>query len=239
MLLFLKQYSQYSNHSCRHMQPRLNGGMETLAKRLKYARQRAGMTQKQLADASGMGQGDVSKMENGGILRTTNIVSLARALGCDPVWLETGEGGPEGASNVEPGPKVLGKVPLISWVQAGAWAGAQDLLAPGDAEAWLAYPGNGKHGAFALRVRGDSMTAAVGSGRTYPEGSIIFVDPERRMPMNGERIIAKLSGTDEVTFKVYKNEDGRQWLQPLNPTHEPIRDEFKVLGTVFGKWEPE
>jgi len=52
----------------------------------------------------------------------------------------------------------------------------------------------------------------------------------------GDWIIAKLAGSDEVTFKIYKNEDGRQWLMPLNPQHEPIREEFKVLGTVIGMW---
>ena len=92
---------------------------------------------------------------------------------------------------------------------------------------------------FALRVRGDSMTAPHGSGKSYPEGCYIFVDPERRAPVNGDRVVACLSGSDEVTFKVYKNEDGRQWLQPLNPAHEPIRDNFHILGKVLGKWEDE
>lgn len=53
----------------------------------------------------------------------------------------------------------------------------------------------------------------------------------------GDRVVACLLDANEVTFKVYKNEDGRQWLQPLNPTHEPIREPFRVLGTVLGKWE--
>lgn len=76
-------------------------------------------------------------------------------------------------------------------------------------------------------------------GKSYPEGSIIIVEPDRRSPINGERIVAKLSGSEDVTFKVYKEEDGRRWLQPLNPSHEPIREPFKVLGTVIGKWEDE
>lgn len=140
----------------------------------------------------------------------------------------------ENVTSVE---KKFGVVPLISWVKAGDWMEAADPLQPGDAEKWLPCPVNHGSRAFALRVRGDSMTAPY--GRTYPEGCIIFVDPERRSPINGERIIAKLSGTDEVTFKVYKEEDGRLWLQPLNPSHLPIREAFKVLGTVIGKWEDE
>ncbi|MNL74401.1 LexA repressor [compost metagenome] len=83
------------------------------------------------------------------------------------------------------------------------------------------------------------MTAVHGNGRTYPAGCIIFVDPEKRTPSNGDRIIAKMEGSDEVTFKVFKNEDGRMWLLPLNPSHEPIREPFKVLGTVIGKWEDD
>lgn len=81
------------------------------------------------------------------------------------------------------------------------------------------------------------MTAPSGNARTYPEGCFIFVDPERRSPVNGDRIVACLVGSNEVTFKVFKDEDGRRWLQPLNPSHEPIREPFKVLGTVIGKWE--
>lgn len=81
------------------------------------------------------------------------------------------------------------------------------------------------------------MTAPTGNSRTYPEGCIIFVDPEKRSPLNGDRVVACLDDSNEVTFKVYKNEDGRQWLQPLNPSHEPIRDRFKIVGTVLGKWE--
>jgi SOS-response transcriptional repressor LexA len=140
-------------------------------------------------------------------------------------------------SNVVQLERNFGVVPLISWVRAGDWMEAADPLQPGEAERWLPCPVNHGDKAFALRVRGDSMTASY--GRTYPEGSIIFVDPQKRSPVNGDRIIAKLAGSDEVTFKVYKEEDGRKWLQPLNPSHQPIREPFKVLGTVIGKWEDE
>lgn len=138
-------------------------------------------------------------------------------------------------SNVEPGPDIRGKVPLVSWVQAGAWCEAETVAHPAEVERWMDCPAHHSPNTFALRVRGDSMTAPY--GRSYPEGCIIFVDAERRTPVNGDRIVACLHGAHDVTFKVYKNEDGRQWLQPLNPAHEPIREPFFVLGTVIGKWE--
>ena len=65
-------------------------------------------------------------------------------------------------------------------------------------------------------------------------------DTGRKLPAaDGERIVARLEDTGEVTCKVYKEEDGRRWLLPLNPRHEPIRTAFTVLGTVIGKWEDE
>ncbi|RZO82998.1 MAG: hypothetical protein EVA65_15765 [Oceanococcus sp.] len=126
-------------------------------------------------------------------------------------------------------------VPVISWVAAGAFDEANDPHAVGDAETWLPCPKKsfGPH-TYALRVRGDSMTSP--HGRTYPEGSTIFVDPDLRSPANGERIIAKLEGTDEVTFKAFQQDAGRVWLKPLNPQHPPIMEPFKVLGTVIGTW---
>lgn len=168
-------------------------------------------------------------------------------FGCSANWVLTGLlpksafNAASGISNVEPGPDIKGKLPLISKIQAGAWDTAFDNFSPGDADRWMACSVRHSPNSYVLRVTGDSMTATSGSGRSYPHGCYVFVDPELRNPCNGDRIIAKLAceGEDCVTFKIYKNEDGRQWLQPLNPSHEPIRDEFSVMGKVIGKWEDE
>lgn len=180
---------------------------------------------------------------------TRYLVALASAMGTSAEILSAGRYVQSNAAitakeattpshrNTEPGPDMRGKVPLISWVQAGDWCHAADPHLPGEADRWMDCPVNHSDNTFALRVRGDSMTAPHGNSRSYPEGCFIFVDPEKRTPVNGDRVVACLSGTDEVTFKVYKNEDGRQWLQPLNPSHEPIRESFHIIGTVLGKWE--
>lgn len=185
-----------------------------------------------LIKASGLSKGRISQLlDPAEPFGERAARELARKLELPERWFDLGK------ANTEAAPSIKGAVPLISWIQAGNWAEASDPFHPGDAEAWIPSlrPTSGQ--AFALRVRGDSMTAP--HGKSYPEGCIIIVEPERRSPVNGERIIAKLSGSNDVTFKVFKEEDGRRWLQPLNPSHAPIRELFKVLGTVVGKWEDE
>jgi SOS-response transcriptional repressor LexA len=193
---------------------------------------RYGGDRARLIAATGLSKGRISQLLSSDPFGERAARELERTLGLPERWLDTQE-----PNNVEPAPAVTGGVPLISWVQAGDWAEAADYFQPGEAESWIPSLKAHSSKAFALRVRGDSMTAP--HGRSYPEGSIIIVEPERRMPVNGERIVAKLANSEEVTFKVYKEEDGRRWLQPLNPSHEPIRDPFKVLGTVIGTWVDE
>lgn len=213
--------------------------METQGERLARLRAAKGLSQAKLAALVGFsGQGAIGNIERGTRGYGASIVDIARVLGTTPEYLRMEEVAVS-VANTEPGPPLRGKVPLISWVQAGAWCHATNPHLPGQADRWLDCPVSHSPSTFVLRVRGDSMTAPHGNGKSYPEGCYIFVDPERRTPVNGDRVVACLSGSDEVTFKVYKNEDGRQWLQPLNPAHEPIRDNFHIIGKVLGKWEEE
>lgn len=201
---------------------------------IREGRKRLGLSEQKFAELVGVTRGSVQQWEKEGgtAPNRSKQAMVAKALGISVAHLMSG------LSNVDAA-ETAGDVPLISWVQAGDWADAVDTFHPGEAEEWLPCVRKHSKSSFALRVRGDSMTAPHGNSRTYPEDCIIFVDPEKRMPMNGDRVIAKLSGSNEVTFKVYKHEDGRQWLMPLNPSHEPIRESFKVLGTIIGKWEDD
>lgn len=78
------------------MQQRLNGGMprelDSLAARLKLAREKRGFKQVGLAKASGLRQPDISKLEKGLILQTTAMARLAAALNVPAAWLELGLG---------------------------------------------------------------------------------------------------------------------------------------------------
>jgi SOS-response transcriptional repressor LexA len=200
------------------MQARFNGEMDNLAKRLKTARLKRGLTQEQLAKLARLQQTDVSKIERGKILKTTAIPALARALQCDPHWLDTGEEQPEwdNQNNTAPGPEVRGKVPLISWVQAGQWAEIVDNFAVGDAEAWLETTAKPGRNAFALRIIGDSMDPKV------PDRSIVIFDPARGYH-HGSLVLAKRTGDQQATFKQLWYDGATPYLKPLNQRY-PMLD---------------
>jgi SOS-response transcriptional repressor LexA len=141
-------------------------------------------------------------------------------------------------ANVSLGPDIIGRVPLISWIRAGAWSAVEDPFAVGDAEAWLPCPV--KHGrrTFVLRVSGISMYNP-GHRPSYSDGDLIFVDPDRG-PVSGDRVIAKVVDTNEATFKQLIIEGKRQYLKALNPAWPEqiieIDRDTEIIGVVIGQW---
>lgn len=142
-------------------------------------------------------------------------------------------------SNVSGMLERFGKVPLISWVQAGAWNEAISNFEPYHADSWLSCPVPISDNGYALKVQGDSMTNP-GPGRSYPAGCIIFVDPEVETH-TGDRVIARVPRTNEVTFKVLVADAGRQYLRPINPQYPiiDITEETHICGKVVGAFMPE
>jgi SOS-response transcriptional repressor LexA len=237
--------------------------MESIGKRALAARKNANMTQKQAQAASGVNQSSISKIERGDTVRSANMLALARAYGADPHWLDSGDGpppwdpayiaharyllneptGPYRVSHIPPvspafNPNTPGTVPVITWEDAGHW-GVRPASHQSKPERWIPCIAHHSLDTYALRMRGNSMTANNGQLKSYPPGSLVFVDTRLKTPEDGQRIIARIDETSEVTCKVFKHEDGKRWLLPLNPRHDPIRDAFTVLGTVIGKWEDE
>lgn len=148
--------------------------------------------------------------------------------------LKVGDG-----SNVTGMLERFGKVPLISWVQAGAWCEAICNFEPYDSDDWISCPVPISQSGYALKVLGDSMTNP-GPGRSYPTGCIIFVDPEAQTN-NGDRVVARVPRTNEVTFKVLDSDAGRVYLRPINPQYPiiDITEETQICGKVVGSFIPE
>jgi SOS-response transcriptional repressor LexA len=219
--------------------------MTTLAKRIEDEMNRCKLSQTSLAQKAKVSQTIIHKLITGKALETRKISKIAAALGVNTDWLASGTGEKFTTKsgelfNVEQLSKRCSYVPLISWVQAGEWKEAIDNYAVGDAEEWLLCPVSHGKKTYALRVKGDSMTSPYPGNISYPEGVIIFVDPEKEIT-SGCRIIAKLSNSNEVTFKEYREDAGKHFLRPLNPQYQmqEISNDTHLCGVVIGQFMSE
>lgn len=122
-------------------------------------------------------------------------------------------------------------VPLISFVKAGELCQAEDPYHVGDSEQMIESCVPVTDGMYALRVEGDSMLNPNGAP-TFPEGTIIIVDPCRAAG-NGSLVVAR-DGHGNATFKKLSYDAGRAFLVPLNPRWDPIpiKEELHICGVV-------
>ncbi len=143
---------------------------DDLKTRITAARQHAGLNKSELARAMEIEPEAVRLWEIGRTSpRRARMRKLAQITGVDFTWLISGTGHmkhsprtdqlvdgydkpediPGYANTTEAGP-IVARVPVISSVQAGAWAEIVDNFEPGDADEWIpVYRKVGKH-AFAL-----------------------------------------------------------------------------------------
>jgi len=87
------------------------------------------------------------------------------------------------------------------------------------------------NGAFALKVRGDSMEPE------FYEGDIIIINPAFKQEHNDYLVVSNEEG--EATFKQLKKYGKTRVLHPLNPKHEDIElnreTEYRIIGVVIEK----
>jgi len=215
--------------------------MKTLASRIAHYRSLAGMSQAALAKACGWkSQSRVGNYESGTREPSLDdIAQMAKALGIDQSDLLIGAGEVKEKPNTEPAPPNRGNIPLISWVQAGAFQEATEAYAPGMAEQYLPCPVPHSTWTFALRVRGDSMFNPHGP-KSFSEGDIIYVDPEVDA-INRSFVVVKLVDEQEASFKQLVIEGSQKYLKAINPAWPqpffPIDGEAVIMGVVIAKLE--
>jgi len=124
------------------------------------------------------------------------------------------------------------RYPVISSVQAGSWCEALEPYSIKDVDQWLESDAHIQGDAFWLRVEGDSMTAH--AGLSIPEGTFVLFDTGRE-PINGSLVIAKLSDSNEATFKKLIIDGGQKYLKGLNPQWPlvPINGNCRIIGVAI------
>ncbi len=198
----------------------------SIAERVKARRKELGLTQYQLADLVGIAQTAIQRLEKGDTKNPRDIESLATALQCTPEFLRFGISDNKN-SNIAPGPTLKAAVPLISWVQAGAWSDITEIKAY-DAERYLC-PVKCSDLTFALKVQGVSMEPK------FFDGDLIFVDPEAEC-IHGSYVVARLDDDNQATFKQLIIESGHKFLKAANPNWPeqliPINGNCTLVGKV-------
>lgn len=214
------------------------------SERLALAMKQGVCSSSALASALGVSYQAIKKVLDGksNALTAENNAKAARFLKVSSHWLATGEGQMQAnempnvrLSGLSMADMARGLVPLISSVRAGTWGEINDHMPDTQETFPVREAKTGPH-AFALRVEGDSMTSD--SGLTFPEGTVLIVDPERAAKA-GDYVVAKDVDTQRATFKRLTTDGARWYLKPLNRDYRPIEIDdpaMRVIGVVVEYW---
>lgn len=217
--------------------------METRGSRIKQLRLEMGLSQRVVAELMGIeSKGAVSQWESD-LSRPKDMERLANILKSNTTWIETGKGEKDSRNVMVAStgdiifPQhnlVSKKIPVISWVQAGAWSdtGCDDPAMT--CSEWMETSSNVSEHAFALIVHGDSMTNP-SNPRSIQDGAKVVVepifDPEQ---LNRKIVVAMLEGSSEATIKEFIQDGPIKFLKPLNPAYPSmqINGNCRVVGIV-------
>jgi len=178
---------------------------ETPRSSLKSAREKAGLSQRQLAKKIGRDIGYVQAMEDGSARisegTAQRVAEELPSLSKDELMSGSDHpriiGGVRGAVGTKPdidcAPDLIARyVPLISWAQAGEITDFEDIY---EFEGQLAFNVQDPR-AIAVPIRGDSMEPS------FRAGDVAILYPSRR-PQTGNLVIAKLKD-EGVIFKRFQ-----------------------------------
>ncbi|MCU4350194.1 MULTISPECIES: LexA family protein [Acinetobacter] len=209
--------------------------MATLGENLKKLRKAKKMTQKELAQKSGVKQSVISDLETGNAKSTGSILELANALGVTAEELKKGIT-PDFDNNVV---SITSNklIPVLSWVQAGSMTSVESIN-PSDITEWLPpLSSDDPDGCFYLKVVG------ISNFPTYQDGDYILVNPSFQVcDLLSEDLIVVRNNTDATFKKLIIESDERKYLQALNPNFQPNIIEFEegmeLVGLVIDAFRP-
>lgn len=230
----------------------------SIGDRIRWARERKGLTQDEVALKFNISRNAVSLWESGDTApRGQRLAILAGILDINVEWLITGEGNPD--STPTPNEVPAGAVLVAKgFVQAGCWKNSNEL----PADEWISVSSHNAYSQYphvtALLIQGDSMD------KWFPQGTIIIVAPvlDYGVPESGDFVVVWRRCTDgfyEWTVKEYRIDAAGAWLVPhsSNLHYQPqllpkgdgesgpliIEDgrqieEIQIWGVVVGRHDP-
>lgn len=237
MHLRIGSYSINAFSCNKHLADNAQMDKDNLKTRLSALLKERGLSETEVAKMAGTSQSTLHRVITGEIAspRTQTIEKLANALDVSYSYLIEGDSNTrvkDSAGSYISAADIIKQqgVPLIEWellTSESAKETATKVLCP---------TAHGRN-TFATRVKDNTMTAQY--GRSYPEGSIIFIDPDRaKEAKSGDRVFAVIEGSIP-SFKQYGESDGQRYLQSINLQYPIITRPFEIKGLVIGCWTPE
>ena len=207
--------------------------MSNIGERISARRKELKLTQRALGKLIGVSATSLTYWERQEVEpKNKHLAALARALDCSPDYLLHGAtSGKQGSIA-----SVHSRVPLINWDTVLESGADKEKCA----EDWLYYPKQCGRKTFALIVNNDSMVSPHPNSKSYPIGTIIFVDPD--LPIKaGSRVIAQVGNAAQVTFKEYREDGGNSYLIPINSQYPTttVDDDTVLIGTIIGSFIAE
>jgi SOS-response transcriptional repressor LexA len=204
----------------------------TLGEKLRSAREARGLTLEQVAQALRVSRQSVHFWETDETRpRHKRIEEIAELYQVDKSWLLLDNAEPtQPLSRAPEQAQQQRAVPVINFVQAGAWTGVAEDVGGGEVVVTDLPVGPR---AFALIVKGLSMVPAM-----HPQDKVV-VDPDVT-PRPGALVVAQIEGEAEATLKRYRDRgrdaDGKPIIElaPENPDYPTLRIDATTPGRIVG-----
>lgn len=205
--------------------------MDTVGSRIKKLRQATKTTQNELGKYCGVSGVAVGYWEKD--LNSPNgeaLIKLAQFFNTTESYILYGISQQNDNSIITS----MKRLPVLSYVQAGKFTECLSKEIYDETMEYIETSIKVPPSSFALHVKGDSMTNPSGMP-SIPEGVKVIVDPEAEV-INGKIVVARLTGSDEVTIKKLIIDGPNKYLSPLNPRYPniPINGNCEIVGVVKG-----
>lgn len=214
--------------------------------RLRWARERIGITQKQLEERSKVNQGTISKIERNAQTESAYDAILAHHLGVDAYWLSTGSGSPlkdesevnERAADYKSNRSDYIAIPFKT-IKARATVDGVEVHFLEDDEMPIFYR---KDWVEAQKFRPAALVARKLSGSSMEpalyDGDTVLINTDAQMPRNGKVFLVLVDGI--LCCKRLRKKAGDEWwITSDNPAHsktdQPLENTNQILGQVVEK----
>lgn len=216
--------------------------VKTIAERAKWARERLGLTQEQVAELAGVSQGTIGNLESGARKAPRELLAIAKALRVRAEWLK------HGALPIEPeGQGELGTIPrhaqsvttwklapLLPWERVVQMELQNDDAAIRELPPVPVDPSAGPR-AKVVQMPDDSMEPRIRAG------DLLLFDPDR--PPTPKCIALVVTGDGQYLVRMYRVRSSAVWEAVAeNQGYATLRSDtegMRLVAVATGRWQSE